>query len=105
MVTSDNKTDYAIFDYGTYNAFFNRCTFNSLGKAIKIYNEGATVSHVTANNCIFNVIEPHLAEKAAVEIDSTYLKKDFVVKIHQCTNNGHPQMWFDKSTHSDVTVD
>lgn len=106
MITSDNLTDYAMYVYGSYTVFFNQCTFNSLGKAIKIYNEGYTPSDVTANNCVFNVIEPRLSNKAAIEIDSTYLvDKLFVVKIHQCTNNGHYQMWFDKSTHSDVTVD
>ena len=63
------KADY-IWTYGAKNVTFDECIFNTLGKAILIYNEGkALVTSVTVKNCTFNAEANE--EKAAIEIDSS----------------------------------
>ena len=43
-----------IWVYGAKKAEFNNCTFNTTGKAILIYNEGAGANDVTVAGCTFN---------------------------------------------------
>ena len=66
--------DY-IWTYGAKNVTFDGCTFNTNGKAILIYNEGADlVTNVTVKNCTFNATQSALASgatAAAIEIDSS----------------------------------
>ena len=40
--------------YGCKNAAFNGCEFNTAGKAILVYNEGAGANNVTVKGCTFN---------------------------------------------------
>ena len=40
--------------YGCKNAAFNGCKFNTAGKAILVYNEGAGANNVTVKGCTFN---------------------------------------------------
>lgn len=46
-----------IWTYGAKEVEFNNCTFNTNGKAILVYNEGAGASNVTVNGCTFNATE------------------------------------------------
>lgn len=66
--------DY-IWTYGAKNVEFINCTFNTLGKAILIYNEGADlVTNVSVKGCTFNATQTALASghpAAAIEIDSS----------------------------------
>ena len=68
------KADY-IWTYGAKDVEFVDCTFNTLGKAILIYNEGKDlVTQVSVKNCVFNASASALAGgqiAAAIEIDSS----------------------------------
>ncbi|MBO7311982.1 MAG: hypothetical protein J6U82_04150 [Alistipes sp.] len=43
-----------IWTYGCKNSTFNNCVFNTAGKAILVYNEGAGATKVTVEGCTFN---------------------------------------------------
>lgn len=65
-----------IWTYGAKEVEFIGCTFNTSGKAILVYNEGAGASKVTVKGCTFNATEGAKAGAianqncAAVEVDN-----------------------------------
>ena len=65
-----------IWTYGCKNAEFNNSTFNTAGKAILVYNEGAGANNVVVKGCVFNATEGAKAGAianqncAAIEIDN-----------------------------------
>ena len=65
-----------IWTYGAKEVEFINCTFNTTGKAILIYNEGAGASKVTVKGCTFNATAGAKAGAianqncAAIEIDN-----------------------------------
>lgn len=65
-----------VWTYGAKEVEFNTCTFNTTGKAILIYNEGAGASKVTVKGCTFNATAGAKASAianqncAAIEIDN-----------------------------------
>ena len=68
-----------IWTYGAKKVSFDKCRFNTTGKAILIYNEGANAnSNVTVTDCTFNATAGAKASAianqncAAIEIDRTY---------------------------------
>ena len=62
--------DY-IWTYSAKNVEFIDCVFNTMGKAILLYNEGPDlVTNVTVKGCTFNATASE--DKAAIEIDSHY---------------------------------
>ena len=70
VIDLTETADY-IWTYSAKNVTFDGCTFNTLGKAILMYNEGPDlVTNVTVKNCTFNTTAS--AGKAAIEIDSHY---------------------------------
>ncbi len=108
--------DYSIWTYGSENITFNGCAFNCLGKAVKVYNEGANAQNATFNNCTFTVTELHEgANKAAITIDSSKLPdgKKFYIFANGCTATGFPEviefggtsLWDVEGTNAEVTVD
>ncbi|MBO7236121.1 MAG: hypothetical protein J6V05_06000, partial [Alistipes sp.] len=58
------------------NSTFNNCVFNTVGKAILVYNEGAGATKVTVEGCTFNATAGAKAGAianqncAAIEIDN-----------------------------------
>lgn len=108
--------DYSIWTYGSEDITFNGCAFNCLGKAVKVYNEGANAQNATFNNCTFTVTELHEgANKAAITITSNLLKdgKKFYIFANGCTATGFPEeiefggtsLWDVEGTNAEVTVD
>ncbi len=108
--------DYSIWTYGSEDITFNGCAFNCLGKAVKVYNEGANAQNATFNNCTFTVTELHEgANKAAITIDSRSLTdgKKFYIFANGCTATGFPEeiefggtsLWDVEGTNAEVTVD
>ncbi len=87
--------DYHLWTYHS-NVKFEKCTFNCVGKAVKVYAEGdiAEVKTVILNECKF--INNGEAKKAAVEIDARYTP--FEVYINGCTEQGFAQGEFTTST-------
>ena len=65
-----------IWTYGAKNVEFINCVFNTNGKAILIYNEGAGANNVTVEGCTFNATAGAKAGAianqncAAIEIDN-----------------------------------
>ena len=74
-VTFELNNQY-IWTYGAKEVEFNGCTFNTNGKAILVYNEGAGANKVTVNGCTFNATAGAKAGAianqncAAIEIDN-----------------------------------
>ena len=72
--TQTDSETYNVWTYGAKYVEFNDCTFNSAGKSVLIYNEGAVGSEtVNVKECTFNASTP-VEGKAAIEIDSSLLK-------------------------------
>ena len=95
--TFDNCTfkqdtyDYCIWTYGSKDITFNNCTFETMGKAVKIYNETSTlVQKATFNGCTFKATNiPEGKGKAAIEIDGTLITAgSYTVNINNCTESG-----------------
>lgn len=65
-----------VWAYGSKEVVFEGCTFNTNGKAILVYNEGAGATKVAVNNCTFNATAKGYAGTisnqscAAIEIDN-----------------------------------
>ena len=78
---------YNVWTYGAKEVEFNACTFNCAGKSVLIYTETGEGQNVTFNNCALNATAP-AAGKAAIEIDSSLIKGEYVVKINNTTDNG-----------------
>ena len=80
-----SKDAYNVWTYGSKNATFTECTFNSAGKAVLVYKEGAKASEpysVTFEKCKFNASET-VSGKAAIEIGSNLWS--YNVTIKDCT--------------------
>ena len=78
-----------IWTYGAKEVEFNNCTFNTAGKAILIYNEGAGATNATVKACIFNATAGDKAGAianqncAAIEIDN------YAKMAHKLTTSGN----------------
>ena len=85
----DSSDAYNVWTYGAGNVLFKDCTFNCAGKSVLIYREKSSVGQtVEFQNCKFNASAP-VADKAAIEIDSSLLEGDAIYKvvIDQATAN------------------
>lgn len=80
--------DYCIWTYGSKNITFTGCTFETKGKAVKIYTEDGTHTQVaTFNNCTFKASNiPSGKGKAAIEVDATLITTGrYTININNCT--------------------
>ena len=70
---------------------FDRCTFNSDGKALLLYQEGTNTVNLTVNSCIFNDNGGLDVMKAAIEIgDAPYgATPTYNVTVYGTTVNGY----------------
>lgn len=86
---SDNV--YNIWTWGAKNMEFDRCTFNSDGKALLLYQEGTNTVNLTVNSCIFKDNGGLTSKKAAIEIgDAPYgATPTYNVAITGTTVNGY----------------
>jgi hypothetical protein len=67
---------------------FENCEFNSAGRSVLIYNEGATLAvpaEIIFKNCTFSA-SSSVAMKAAIDIDTRF--GSFNVKIENCSASG-----------------
>lgn len=79
---------YNIWTYGSKNITFNSCKFESTGRCVLIYNEGAVIGqNATFNNCEFIASAP-VDGKAAIEVDSSLIPGTYVININNCTATG-----------------
>ena len=70
--TSNGFDGYALFYYGNNNSevTVKNCTFNTVGKAIVIYSEGAVVYNLDVNDCEFT--SNASTDKAAIQMHTEY---------------------------------
>lgn len=82
---------YNIWTWGAKNIEFDKCTFNSDGKALLLYQEGSNIVNLTVKNCIFNDKGGLTSKKAAIEIgDAPYgATPTYNVTVSGTTVNGY----------------
>lgn len=82
-----------IWTYGAKEVEFVDCTFNTAGKAILIYNEGAGATDVTVKNCVFNATGEgyagDIANQSCAAIEINNFQKDMPGVAHKLTTYGN----------------
>ena len=87
-VFEQSTYEYCFWTYGSKNMTFNNCTFNTQGKAAKVYNENADDEfNITFNDCTFVAPDGNTNNKPAIAINS--LGATFNVTINRCTANNY----------------
>lgn len=82
----DNPDAYNMQVYGAGKSTFNTCTFNSAGKSVLVYSED-NANTVKFNGCTFTASSP-VEGKAAIEVDGSLLKENYLVYVDDCTASG-----------------
>lgn len=108
---------YSIWTWGGTDVTFDKCTFNTNGKAILLYGgaDGKNPTNLVVKNCIFNDRNNGSAGKAAIEIGNDY-QATYSLTIANCTVNGFAagkntgsKLWANKNSmdaeHLSVTID
>lgn len=118
---------YSIWTWGGTDVLFDKCTFNTNGKAILLYgntnvydDDGQTIiainpTNLVVKNCIFNDRKNGSAGKAAIEIGNDY-DATYSLTITKCEFNGFAEglntgskVWANKNSmdaaHLSVTID
>ena len=108
---------YSIWTWGATDVTFDKCTFNTNGKAILLYGKATAdnPTNLVVKNCIFNDRNNGSAGKAAIEIGNDY-QATYSLTIANCTVNGFAagkntgsKLWANKNSmdaeHLSVTID
>ena len=108
---------YSIWTWGGTDVTFDKCTFNTNGKAILLYGQAtaAKPTNLVVKNCILNDRNNGSAGKAAIEIGNDY-HATYSLTIANCTVNGFAEgkntgskLWANKNNmdaeHLSVTID
>ncbi len=108
---------YSIWTWGATDVTFDKCTFNTNGKAILLYGKATAdkPTNLVVKNCIFNDRNNGSAGKAAIEIGNDY-NATYLLTITNCTVNGFAEgmntgskYWANKKSmdaaHLSVTID
>ena len=108
---------YSIWTWGGTDVTFDKCTFNTNGKAILLYGQAtaAKPTNLVVKNCILNDRNNGSAGKAAIEIGNDY-HATYSLTIANCTVNGFAEgkntgsiLWANKNSmdagHLSVTID
>ena len=78
---NQNSSDaYNVWTYGAKEVAFNECTFNSAGKSVLVYNEGACATDLTVTDTKF-FASATVDDKAAIEIDCSLMPKGTSIVI------------------------
>jgi hypothetical protein len=106
----DSADAYNVWTYGAQNVAFNGCTFNCVGKAVLVYNEGAIdKTDLTVKDTKFIASAP-VEDKAAIEIDTSLMEGGATITVDDKTtaagfdngsNSGNP-LWNDKKQTADT---
>lgn len=109
---NQNSADaYNVWTYGAKAVAFNQCTFNSVGKSVLVYNEGACATDLTVTDTEFNASAP-VEGKAAIEIDTSLMPDGTDIEIDDKTiatgfgtgSVSGNSLWNDKKDQTDLTV-
>ena len=114
---NDMANQYSIWTWGGTDVTFEKCTFNTNGKAILLYGgaDGKNPTNLVVNNCIFNDGKNGAAGKAAIEIGNDY-NATYTLTVKNATVNGFAdgkntgsKLWANKNSmdaaHLSVTID
>lgn len=102
--------DYNVWTYGAKEVAFNGCTFNCVGKAVLVYNEGAnTKTGLAVSDCAFKASAP-VEGKAAIEIDTSLMAGGATITVDAKTtaegfaegSNSKSTLWNDKKQTQDT---
>lgn len=107
----DSADAYNVWTYGAKVVAFNECTFNSVGKSVLVYNEGACATDLTVTDTEFNASAP-VEGKAAIEIDTSLMPEGTDIEIDDKTiatgfgtgSVSGNSLWNDKKDQTDLTV-
>ena len=117
--TFDNamENQYSIWTWGGTDVKFDKCTFNTNGKAILLYGQAtaAKPTNLTVNNCTFKDRNNGTAGKAAIEVGNDY-NATYNLVVNKATVNGFAngkntgsKLWANKNNmdaaHLSVTID
>ena len=117
--TFDNtmENQYSIWTWGGTDVKFDKCTFNTNGKAILLYGQAtaAKPTNLTVNNCTFKDRKSGTAGKAAIEVGNDY-NATYNLVVNGATVNGFAdgkntgsKLWANKNSmdaaHLSVTID
>ena len=108
---------YSIWTWGGTDVTFDKCSFNTNGKAILLYGQAtaAKPTNLVVKNCILNDRNNGSAGKAAIEIGNDY-NATYSLTITNCTVNGFAEgkntgskLWANKDSmgaeYLSVTID
>ena len=108
---------YSIWTWGGTVVTFDKCAFNTNGKAILLYGgaDGKNPTNLVVKNCTLNDRKNGAAGKAAIEIGNDY-NATYSLTIANCTVNGFAEgkntsskLWANKNSmdaeHLSVTID
>ena len=104
---------YNVWTYGAQNVVFNGCTFNCVGKAVLVYNEGANdKTDLTVADTKFVASAP-VEGKAAIEIDTSLMEGGATITVDEKTtaagfatgSNSGDTLWNDKKQTDDTNKD
>ena len=106
---------YSIWTWGGTDVTFEKCTFNTNGKAILLYGGAVASTNLVVNNCTFNDRNNGNAGKAAIEIGNDY-NATYTLTVNNATVNGFAdgkntgsKLWANKNSmdaaHLTVTID
>lgn len=107
----DSADAYNVWTYGAKVVAFNECTFNSVGKSVLVYNEGACATDLTVTDTEFNASAP-VEGKAAIEIDTSLMPEGTDIVVDAATTasgfdtgsvSGN-SLWNDKKDQTNLTV-
>ncbi len=106
----DSAGAYNVWTYGAQNVAFNGCTFNCVGKAVLVYNEGANhKTDLTVKDTKFIASAP-VEDKAAIEIDTSLMEGGATITVDDKTtaagfdngSNSGSTLWNDKKQTADT---
>lgn len=109
---NQNSADaYNVWTYGAKDVAFNECTFNSVGKSVLVYNEGAGATDLTVTDTEF-IASASADGKAAIEIDTTRMPVGTDIVIDAATTAtgfdkgsiSGEELWNDKKDQTNLTV-
>ena len=109
---------YSIWTWGATDIKFEKCTFNTNGKAILLYGGatgGVPPTNLVVTNCVFKDRKNGAAQKAAIEIGNDY-NATYTLTVTGCTVNGFAEgkntgskLWANKDSmdaaHLSVVID
>lgn len=109
---NQNSADaYNVWTYGAKAVKFNECTFNSVGRSVLVYNEGAGATDLTVTDTDF-IATSAVKGKAAIEIDTSLMPEGTNIVIDATTiatgfdkgSISGNELWNDKKDQTNLTV-